>query len=220
MLTERLAAGVLCVAAVAGPLSLGSTGPWPQFFVQATMAIAAALWVISSPHGGRVLILAFALAALFLLQLLPLPDGLLVNVAPVSVGRWKTALEGMPASWATISVDPAATAAAIRQVFLGLATIAAVAGLSRTPMFRRWFYTAIAVSGLLILASAFVFPVDPDNRSVMGFFSLRGPIDFWKSPERGPLQTSGFCYLDWVTAGNVRYQANGPISGDGFGTYI
>jgi hypothetical protein len=87
-------------------------------------------------------------------------------------------------------------------------------------MFRRWFYTALAISGLLVWGAAFAFPVNPDNRSVMGFFSLRGPIDFWKSPERGPLQTAGFCYLDWVDVGDARYQADGPISGDGFGTYI
>jgi hypothetical protein len=161
-----------------------------------------------------------AVAGLFLFQLVPLPDAALLRLAPVSVGRWKTAQEGLAGSWATISVDPAATAAAIRRALLGLGTMAAVATLARTPMFRRWFYTALAISGLLIWAAAFAFPVNPNNRSVMGVFSLRGPIDFWKSPERGPLQTSGFCYLDWVDVGDVRYQADGPISGDGFGTYI
>ncbi len=184
------------------------------------MVIAAALWAVSGARAWRTMILPLAVAALFLFQLAPLPDAVLSMLAPVSVGRWKAAQEGLASSWATISVDPGATASGIRRVVLALATIAAVASLSRTPMFRRWFYTALAVSGLLVWVAAFVFPVDPNNRSVMGFFSLRGPIDFWKSPERGPLQTSGFCYLDWVTVGNVRYQADGPISGDGFGTYI
>jgi len=166
------------------------------------------------------LILPLAVAGLFLLQLAPLPDALLLRLAPVSIGRWKTAQEGLASSWATISVDPGATTSAIRRTLLGLATIAAVATLSQTPMFRRWFYTALAATGLVVWGAAFAFPVNPDNRAVMGFFSLRGPIDFWKSPERGPLQTSGFCYLDWVDIGDARYQADGPISGDGFGTYI
>jgi hypothetical protein len=184
------------------------------------MAIAVCLWVASKAGDSRALFLLLAGAGLFLLQLVPLPDAALLRLAPVSIGRWKTAQEGLASSWATISVDPGATAAAIRRTLLGLGVIAAVATLSRTPMFRRWFYTALAISGLLVWGAAFAFPVNPDHRSVMGFFSLRGPIDFWKSPERGPLQTSGFCYLDWVDVGDARYQADGPISGDGFGTYI
>lgn len=184
------------------------------------MAIAVSLWAISRARDWRLLILPLAVAVLFLLQIVPLPDAALLRLAPVSIGRWKAAQEGLASSWATISVDPGATAAAIRRALLGLGVIAAVATLSRTPMFRRWFYTALAMSGLLVWGAAFAFPVNPDNRSVMGFFSLRGPIDFWKSPERGPLQTSGFCYLDWVDVGDARYQADGPISGDGFATYI
>jgi len=220
VLTERIAAGLLCAGAVAGPLTLGATGPWPQFYLEVAVAIAATLWAVSGARDGRMLLLPMAVAGLFLFQLVPLPDGLLMKLAPVSVGRWKAAPEVLASWWTTISVNPAATAAAIRRAILSLATIAVVASLARTPMFRRWFYTALATSGLLVWAAAFVFPVDPNNRSVMRFFSLRGPIDFWKSPERGPRQTSGFCYLDWVTVGDIRYQADGPISGDGFGTYI
>ena len=208
------------MAAVAAPLALGATGPWPRLCLEIAMAIAVCLWAASKAGDSRALILLLAGAGLFLLQLVPLPDAALLRLAPVSIGRWKTAQEGLASSWATISVDPGATAAAIRRALLVLGVIAAVATLSRTPMFRRWFYTALAMSGLLVWGAAFAFPVNPDNRSVMGFFSLRGPIDFWKSPERGPLQTSGFCYLDWVDVGDARYQADGPISGDGFGTYI
>jgi hypothetical protein len=219
-LSDQLAAALLCAAAFAGPLALGATGPWPRFCLEGSLAIAVSLWAGSRARDWRLLILPLAVAGLFLLQLAPLPDALLLRLAPVSVGRWKTAQEGLASSWATISVDPGATNSAIRRTLLGLATIAAVATLSQTPMFRRWFYTALAAAGLVAWGAAFAFPVNPDNRSVMGFFSLRGPIDFWKSPERGPLQTSGFCYLDWVDVGDVRYQADGPISGDGFGTYI
>ena len=54
----------------------------------------------------------------------------------------------------------------------------------------------------------------------MGFHSLHGPIEYWKTPEHAPLQTAGFGYLDWVTVGSQRYQADGAICGDGFGSYI
>lgn len=219
-IADTAAAGLCCAAAILGPLALGGTGPWPRFALEVAMAAIAALWALSGRRDVKTLLIPVAVCGFLLLQLVPLPDGVLMNLAPISAGRWKVAREGLAAGWATISVDPAATAAAVRRMLLALAVVVAVTDLSRTPRFRRWFYTALAVSGLLVLGAAFVFPVNPDNRVVMGLFSLRGPIDFWKSPERGPHQTSGFCYLDWVTVGDARYQADGPISGDGFGSYI
>jgi len=217
---ERAAVGLLCAAAVVGPLALGSTGPWARFGLEAAMAVAATLWAVSGPRDRRPLLVPLGIAAVLLLQLVPLPDGLLMSVAPVSAGRWKVAHEGLAAGWGTVSVDPGASATAIRRLLLGLATIAAVTSLARTPAHRRWFYTALATAAALVWAAAFVFPVNADDRAVMGFFSLRGPIDFWISPHRAPVQTSGCGYLDWVTVGDRRYQADGPISGDGFGTYI
>lgn len=211
---------MLCAAAVVGPLLLGSTGPWPRFGLEATMALAATLWAVSGPREWRLLVVPLAVAGLFLLQLMPLPDGLLVGLAPVSAGRWKAALEGLESRWGTVSVTPTATAAGIGRLLLGAATIAAVTSLARTAAYRRWLYTALATSAALVWASAIAFPVDPHNRSVMGFFSLRGPLDFWRAPERGPLQTAGCGYFDWVTVGTQRYEADGAISGDGFGTYI
>ncbi|MFM9058295.1 MAG: O-antigen ligase family protein [Planctomycetaceae bacterium] len=219
-LAERVAVGLLCLAAVVGPLLLGSTGPWPRFGLEATMALAATLWAVSGPRDWRLLVVPLAVAGLFLLQLVPLPDGLLVSLAPVSAGRWKAGLEGLEPRWGTVSVTPTATAAGIGRLLLGAATIAAVTSLARTAAYRRWFYTALATSAALVWVSAIACPVNPDNRAVMGFFSLRGPLDFWRSPERGPLQTAGCGYFDWVTVGTQRYQADGAISGDGFGTYI
>lgn len=184
------------------------------------MALAAVLWAVSGKRNAWSLLLPVAIAGLMLLQLVPLPDRLLVNVAPVSAGRWKVAHEGMPDAWATISVAPAATAAGIRRLLLGLATIAAVTDLARKPAHRRWIYTALAISGVLIWSAAFVFRIDPNNRVVLGFFKPGGPIEFWKTTERGPLQTAGFSYLDWVTVGSQRYQSDGSLAGDGFGSYI
>jgi O-antigen ligase len=215
-----VAVGLLCIATVAGPLALGATGPWPQFGLEAAMAVSASLWAVSGGRGFRAIVLPLAIAGLFLLQLVPLPDSVLVSLAPVSAGRWKVAREGLEAGWATVSVDPAATAAAIRRLLLGLAAVAAVASLGRTAAYRRWLYTALAVSAAAIWAAAFVFPVDPENRAVMGVFSLHGPIHFWMTPDRAPLQTSGCGYLEWVFVGDQRYQSDNAIRGDGFGSYI
>lgn len=217
---ERLAVGLLCLAAVAGPLALGSTGPFARFGLEIVMAMAAVLWALSGPRNPWSLMLPVILAGLMLVQVVPLPEQLLLNVAPVSAGRWKVANEGMPHAWATISVSPAATAAAVRRFLLGLSTIAVVTDLARKPLYRRWIYSALAASGVMIWAAGLVFRVDPQDRVVLGFFRPSGPIEFWKTTERGPLQTAGFSYLDWVTVGSERYQSDGSLAGDGFGSYI
>jgi hypothetical protein len=219
-LAEKAAVGLLCAAVIAGPLALGGTGFWARFAIEAAMAAAAMLWALAGRRAAWSLLLPIGLGGLLLFQLLPLPNGVLMSLAPVSAGRWKATLEGMPSGWSTISVTPAATAAAICRAFLGAATIAAATSLARTPAHRRWFYTALAIAAGLIWAAGIAFPVDPANRSVMGLFSLRGPIEFWKTPERGPLQTAGFCWLTHVKVGGEQYQADDAMNGDGFGTYI
>jgi len=184
------------------------------------MAVASAIWALSGRRNATSLILPVLIAGLVLPQLVPLPESILVNVAPVSAGRWKVAHEAISDGWVTVSVAPAATAAAIRRLLLGLATITAVTDLSRKPMHRRWLYTSLAISGILIWSAGLLFRVDPKERLVLGVFSLNGPIEFWKTPDRAPAQTSGFSYLDWVTVGSQQYQADGAICGDGFGSYI
>ena len=217
---ESLAAAILCVAVVVGPLALGGTPAWARFGLEAAMATSAILWAIARPRPLRSLALPLALAALVLAQLVPLPDRLLTAIAPVSAGAWKVAHEGLPEAWGRISITPAASAAAARRVLLAVATILVVANVSRDPRRRRWLYTALAAAGVLVWAAAFAFPVNPQDRAVYGVYSLRGPIEFWKTPERPPRQTAGFGYLDWVTVGDERYQTDGSSPGDGFGPYI
>jgi hypothetical protein len=217
---ELLAAAVLCVAAVVGALALGGTLPWACFGLEAAMATGAILWAVARPRPVTKLLLPLSIAALVFAQLIPLPDRLLTAIAPVSAGAWKFVHEGLPEACGWISITPAASAAAARRLLLGVATILVVADLSREPRLRRWLYTSLATAGFLVWLIAFVFPIDPNNRVVYGVFSLRGPIEFWKTPERPPMQTAGVDYLDWVTVGDQRYLADGAIAGDGFGPYI
>ena len=219
-LAERLAVGLLCVAAVVGPLALGATGTWVRFGLELAMTAAVTLWVAAGRGTWRDLMLPLGVAGLFLLQLVPLPDGLLAALSPLSAARWKVARQGLEPVWATMSLEPTLTATAIRRLFLGLATVSAVTNLAREPGHRRWFFGALALSGALIWAAAFVFPVDPVDRLVMRSFSLDGPIQRHMTPDRSPLQTSGCGYLDWVGVGEQRYQVDDPIRGDGFGSYI
>lgn len=217
---QHIATGLLAVAAVASPLAMGCTTEWGRLGLEVVMTTAVVLWAASSRERAWAYVLPVAISALVLLQLLPLPDRILVNLAPVSAGTWKAAHEGNPAAWGTISINRAATAAGGRRLLLGLATIAAVASLSRSRRHRLWLTAAIALSGLVILTLGFLFPFDREDRTLLGFIDLKGPIEFWRTPVLPPAQTSGWAYLEWVTVGDRRYLADLRVIGDGIGPYV
>lgn len=219
-LARTSATVLLAVAAVVAPLFMGCTHEWARLSLEATMTCAVVLWAVAARERGWVFGLPVAIAGLVLLQLVPLPDSVLVNLAPVSAGTWKAANEGNPSAWGTISINPAATAAGGRRLLLGLATIAAVAGLSRSPRHRLWLTAALALVALVILTLGFLFPFDRDDRTLLGFIDLKGPIEFWRTPVLPPAQTSGWAYLDWVTLGDHRYLTDLRVIGDGFGPCI
>jgi O-antigen ligase len=126
----------------------------------------------------------------------------------------------MPDAWGCISLTPAASAATARRLLLGVATIFAVADIASQPNRRRWLYTSLALAGAAVWATAFIFPIDTDSPKVLGFYSLRGPIEYWKTYDRPPAQTAGYAFLDWVPVGSHRYQADGALLGNGCGPYI
>lgn len=219
-LAQAAATALLAAAAFVAPLAMGCTHEWARLGLEAVMTCAVVLWAVAARDRGWAFGLPVAIAGLVLLQLVPLPDSVLVNLAPVSAGTWKAANEGNTAAWGTISINPAATAAGGRRLLLGLATVAAVAGLSRSPRQRFWLTAALALSALVILTLGFLFPVDREDRTLLGFIDLKGPIEFWRTPVLPPAQTSGWAYLDWVTLGNRRYLADLRVIGDGVGPCI
>mgnify|MGYP003347042150 CR=1 FL=1 len=92
---ESAAVGLLCAAAMGGPLALGATGPWARFALEAAMAVAVALWAVSGRGDWRGLAIPAVVTGLFLPQLMPLPDGLLTMLSPATAGRWQAAHEGL-----------------------------------------------------------------------------------------------------------------------------
>jgi O-antigen ligase len=215
-----LAVALLALGAIGGPIAIGGTGDWSRLALETVMATAVVLWAIDAGPRPWALLRPVAVASLVLLQLMPLPDRLLTTIAPVSAGAWKISLQGNPDAWGRISIDPAATAMAGRRLLLGLATVAAVADLARNVEHRRRLTYAIAASGVVIVALSLIFPVDKDRRVLLGFFSLAGPVEYWRSPVASPVETSGWAFLEWVTAGPQRYLGDLRVAGDGFGSYI
>lgn len=215
---DWFAVALLCAAAVAGPLCLGGTPAWPRFAIEAATAVAVAAWACSGPRPRRLTLVPLGIAALAWLQVVPLPAGLLMRLAPVSAGKWAVANEAVRSAWATVSVDPAGTTTAIRRLLLAVATAAAVTDLGRMAACRRWLAGAVAVAGVAILATGWLFPVR--DRVVLGFIDLKGPIDYWLAPLEPPLQTAGFGYANWITVGAQRYLTIDGASADGFGCYL
>jgi hypothetical protein len=159
-------------------------------------------------------------AAACLLQLVPLPDWILVQLAPVSAGAWKVALAGDPDTWGRIAVDPAETAASIRRLLLGLATAAAVTDMTRYQVQRKRMSTALAVAGVAILGLGLVFGAANKDRVMLGFVPLAGPIFVNNDPTLMPVQSVGAGTTEWVTVAGFHYPVDTGSVGDAFGSYI
>lgn len=215
-----LAAGFICLAVILGPLFLGGTGAWARFLLEAAMVLVVVCCAIAGRLEARSTLAPLLVCSAVLLQVVPLPDRLLVAIAPLSAGAWKVATEGLPGATGCIAVDPGATLAGCRRMLVGLAGIVAIAELLRERMARRAVIGALAVSSLLVLAVGVLFPVDANERILLGFIDLKGPLEFWRSPVPAPLQTAGWAYLEWVTTGDSRYMTELGLVGDGFGSYI
>lgn len=214
-----LAVVVLCAGAILGPLALGGTGPVAQFALDSAMALAVALWWGTSRGSSASLFMPLVVAVIALLQLMPLPDSLLLSLAPPSAGAWKIANEGVPGAWGSISVDPAATATAVRRLLLGMATIATVADMGRTGPYRKWFAVVLSITAVLVWGLGVAFPVKRGG-PMLGSVSLQGPLEYWKTPVARPVQTGAFGFPAIITAGDGQYVVDEWVVGDGFGPYI
>jgi len=220
-LAERAACIILACAAIGAPLALGSSSIGARFALEASMAAAVILWCISGVRSKATLLMPLLVAAILCLQLIPLPDRVLVSVAPVSAGAWKVAKGGMAGGWTSPSVDPAASLIAIRRLLLGLATLAAVADMGRYQSHRRHLTTALALSGLIILGLGLGFgKAVGDRYLLLRSIPLAGPIYKHVSPIIMPVQTSGAGLPQQVTAAGRRYVMDAGNVGDGFGPYI
>ena len=216
---ERASVWILAVTAVVAPLALGASGIWPRFALEAAIVVAGSLWAASGSRSVWMTGMPVVVAGLVLLQLLPIPDSMLVTLAPVSAGAWKLAHHGIPNAWGGISVDPGATLVATRRLLLFLTTVAMVADLGRRQSHRKRLMAAVAVSGAFILMTGLMFGHAKDHH-LLGFINLAGPIQPNLSPVIAPVQSSGVGQAEWVNVTGQRYQVDCSNVGDGFGSYI
>jgi hypothetical protein len=213
----------LCAAIVGGPLAAGGAPAAVQLLLSLLIGSAAFLWAMPGRRLPTWGLLPAGLAAVLLIQVVPLPASVLQSVAPFSAMAWAQAGR-LDSGFSPISVDPGTTLLAIRQVFMGLLLVVLVADLSRVPRERHRLITAVVIAGGLILALGVAFPrrpATPDNPStLLGVISMRGPVDFWKTPVKPPVETAGFSRPDMITAGKYSYLVDAWPVGDCFGPYI
>lgn len=203
-----------------GPLALGGTHPIAIVLLDAVMTVAIVLWAYFFRPTCTRLLIPLMCMALPGLQLLPLPDRLLVVLAPVSAGAWKLVHAGMPNAWGRVSIDPAETVAAARHLFLSVGTVLAVADLAAWRPSRNWLMAALAASGIVISILGVAFPVRPNTFLLLGFIEFQGPLMPGRTPLLAPVATAGFGFPEAVQLADQCYFADSWIVGDGFGPYL
>lgn len=216
---EIVAAWLLCASAVLSPVFLGASGIWSRLALEAAVIVAACLWAASGKRTVWSTLIPLAACGIALLQLLPLPDRILVNLAPVSAGAWKVATEGTSNAWGCISINPGATLCGIRRLFVGCAVLGMVTEVARHKLSRNRLLAAIAASGAIIVFLALIF--GPTNgRHILGIVDLIGPFPTAFTPIIRPVASAGFGKVEWATIGEQRFQLEFANVGPGIGSYI
>jgi O-antigen ligase len=219
-LAETAAVVVLGIAAVAAPLALGAATNWGRLALEAAMVTVATLWAVSARRPALLVLMPMGVALAGMLQLVPLPDDVLVRIAPVSAGGWKMALAGHTRACGCISIDPLVTAASIRRLFLGLAIVSVVTDLCRFRPHRRHLTLALTASAVVVLVTGLVFGRATTDRVMMGFVKLAGPIFPHNDPTLMPTETVGAGTTEWVAMLDARYPIDTGNVGDAYGCYI
>jgi hypothetical protein len=129
--SERLAIGIIAAAVVVALLALGCSSAEARFELETALGSAVARWLYARPSLTRLPWVPLCVFAALLIQQVPLPDRILVNMAPVSAGAWKLAHADNPAPWGTISVHPAASLAETSCVLLVTTALVMIVDLGR-----------------------------------------------------------------------------------------
>jgi hypothetical protein len=211
---------VLGLAAIVSPLFLGCSFAVARFALEATLAAVIVIWACDRRRSPGVLLLPLGLFGLIWLQLLPLPDSLLVRLAPISGGAWKVAQAGGAGAWGRMSIDPAATAAGARRLLLGVASVLVVRDIAANAGIRRGLAAALAVSGAVIWALGLAFPRDTQDDLLLGLVELKGPVYGYVSALVAPVESAGSAYVSPVVIGRWQYPVADGHIGDGFGPFV
>ncbi len=185
---------LLVLALFASPLARGAV----DWRVQLAIAIATggSLLLCAATHGPRLPYLVLGLMAIFgaiLLQLLPIPSGLLRLLSPSAADLFQTSLGtlGLFPSIRPLSLDPAATALEAAKAACCLMAAAAAALLAQERRTRLFIAKVLALSG----GAVFVLSVSHGAATV-------GSVIASTFPFKNPNHLAGFLTLTaWPALG-------------------
>lgn len=156
------AEAALAVALVAVPWSFGGAPPWSLWLVVGFGTAALMLWIIGASKNHRrwgphlLLVLPAVALLVALLQLVPLPPGLLAVLSPPGAELREFALVPLGLTrWRPVSMDAPSTARAVARI-IGLGAMALVAlELGRQAHVRRRLLAVLALSGVSVAVCGF-----------------------------------------------------------------
>jgi tetratricopeptide (TPR) repeat protein len=187
------------VAAVAGP-TLWLGGAPPGAAVLAALLSATALGLLVAADSGRLVVpplgfLPLSVAGLCVLQLVPLPPGLLGLLSP-PLGELRTyALVPLGLDhWRPLSHDPAATARALAGSLAAAAALIASAGLCRSRTRRRQLAAGIGLTGLAVALIGFGHAL-ADASTLFGLHRFQNTLLPFITPFGNPNHLAAFSTL-------------------------
>lgn len=215
-----LAIGMLALAVGFAPLAFGATEVWSAAIVQGLAGLSALGWLAGGAGRLRWLWVPAAVAALGLVQVAPVPEGVLATLSPFAHQKWAEAREASGlGSLARLSLAPANTLAALRDGLLFSLVVAMLADLARRAKAAQWMAGCLAGVGLIVLLlglATWPFRGGP----LLGFHDMRGPLKSYKSPLLAPVHSAGFGYAERVEVGGVSYLVSSWNVGDTFGPFV
>jgi tetratricopeptide (TPR) repeat protein len=154
---------ILALALVALPASLGGAPEWTSWLLLGLAAAALGVWLVGASRNHRrwgwhpVLWAPLVLTVVALVQLVPLPPGVLRALSPQAAELREFALVPLGLEgWRPLSMDAPATARGLARVISLGALLFVALELGRLPGVRKRLFMVLGLSGALTAALGFV----------------------------------------------------------------
>ncbi|MGB9690109.1 O-antigen ligase family protein [Thermogutta sp.] len=210
---------VIAALVLVGPFAEGATSPVWLSALQVGAAVAGFLGLLSFGTRVRFLWLPMAVLVVGLIQTWPLPGKLVKAVSPASYHAWSFASNCLDRPLSPrLSLAPAATQLAIRQLFLAALVFAITAELARDRRKALFLGGTLASVGGVVLAwgcAEWLFRHDV----ITSPSALRWPFGY-KNPLVDPLRSAAFGRVQTLQVGGVSLALPFWVLGDGFGPYL
>lgn len=219
-LARRAAALAVVCGLFFGPFAFGGTQVWSLCVLQFLALAAAALWLVFGSPERRGLGLLLAVAALGVLQVVPVPRAVLGFVSPVTdVVYAAVEADGVAPAAAAGSVHPGATRNALRQGLLMLLLVLVARDIAQERRLRHFVaWGAVAAGCLVLLLSQ--MPWRPRQGPLWRFHDTHWPTGASTSALSPVMHTAAFGSMAQVHVGGVVYEAPDWLVGDTCGPYV